>query len=203
MIDGKSVLAIIPAREGSKRIPLKNLTMFRGKPLIQWAIDHARGSAYIDEIAISSDSEAILKYADQKSDKYIWKCERPAFLASDTATSEALIAHALYEYPCLEFPDYFVLLQPTSPLRLPSDIDECISRAHKFSGRCISWDQYGRRNGAVFVCRSQLFLASLQLEPKTGADYFTMPQERSLDIDYEQDFAYSADLKNAPQQNAT
>ena len=192
MIDGKSVLAIIPAREGSRRVPLKNLTLFRGKPLIQHAIDHAKGSQYIDRIVISSDSPAILKYAQIP----ISGIPRPDYLASDRATSEALIAHALYA----EFnkPDYFVLLQPTSPLRTPADIDECISRAHRFSGRCISWDQYGKRNGAVFVCRSNLFLANLQLEDRqTGADYFTMPQERSLDIDYDQDFAYSGDLKNA------
>lgn len=191
MIDGKSVLAIIPAREGSKRIPLKNLTLFRGKPLIQWAIDHAQGSQFIDQICISSDSSAILKYAKDG----ITPIPRPEYLSSDRATSEALIAHALYS-GLFNTPDYFVLLQPTSPLRTPEDIDSCISRAHQFSGRCISWDQYGKRNGAVFACRSSLFLATLQLEDRTtGADYYSMPNERSLDIDYEQDFAYSADLK--------
>ena len=192
MISGKSVLAIIPAREGSKRIPLKNLTLYRGKPLIQWAIDHALGSQYIDEICISSDSEAILKYADQKSPKHLWRGERPAFLATDHATSEALVAFHLCGFWWTKnapFPDYFVLLQPTSPLRTTADIDTCIRRAHQGRGQCISYDPYGKRNGAVFVSSTPLFLSSLSLEDRRlGAERYEMPLERSLDIDYEEDF---------------
>ena len=155
MISGKSVLAIIPAREGSKRIPLKNLTIYRGKPLIQHAIDHALGSQLIDEIAISSDSSAILKYAIGN----IRAIKRPDYLASDHATSEALIAHTLYSLE--RIPDFFVLLQPTSPLRTPADIDTCITRAHTGRSQCISYDPFGKRNGAVFVSSSSTFLSSL------------------------------------------
>src|SRR3990167_6898379 len=91
-IQGKSVLAIIPAREGSRRVPLKNLTLYRGTPLIAHAINHAQGSKYIDTIVISSDSPAILSYARAP----IIALPRPPHLASDYATSEAVIVHALY-----------------------------------------------------------------------------------------------------------
>ena len=65
MIQGQSVLALIPARAGSKRVPDKNLRPYRGKPLLQWAIEGARGSKYIDMLVVSSDSPRILEMADQ------------------------------------------------------------------------------------------------------------------------------------------
>lgn len=179
-IEGKSVLAIIPAREGSKRIPLKNLTLYRGLPLIQHAINHAKESKYIDQIAISSDSEAILIYAKPP----IIPITRPPFLASDQASSEALIAHTLYHLPSI--PNYLVLLQPTSPLRTAQDIDICIERAHQHSGQCVSFNEYGNRNGAIYVSDSLLFLSTLTL--RHSKDFYIMPNSRSLDIDYTEDF---------------
>lgn len=184
MISGKSVLAIIPAREGSKRIPLKNLTLFRGKTLVEWAIHHAQNSRYIDQILISSDSENILTLAKPP----IIRLHRPEYLASDFATSEALIAHALYSLETL--PDFFVLLQPTSPLRASVDIDTCIERSAAPNSRlqCISFDPYGKRNGAVYASSSPLFLSILNLQnPLTGAELYEMPLDRSLDINYPQD----------------
>src|SRR3990167_4833675 len=127
MISGKTVLAIIPAREGSKRVPMKNLTLFRGKPLIQWAIEH--GSKYVDRTVVVSDSGAILLHAVFP----VARLSEPEFLATDSATSEAVIAYCLYQQK--ELPDYFVLLQPTSPLRTAEDIDTCIERAVKHTGR--------------------------------------------------------------------
>lgn len=196
MIDNKSVLAIIPAREGSKRVPMKNLTLFRGRPLIQWAIDHATESKYIDSILISSDSDAILEYGKQKSPKGLSWHRRPEYLASDHASSEAVIVDVLSI--CEPLPELFVLLQPTSPLRTAQDIDTCIERAHAHSGACISYNEYGKRNGAVYVCRSSSFLSTLRLDNHPwGADLYTMPNSRSLDIDYLQDFNFQDDLKNA------
>ena len=183
MILNNSVLAIVPAREGSRRVPLKNLTLFRGKPLIQWTIDQAKESKYIDRIIISSDSPAILNYAKPP----IIGITRPNYLASDYATSEAVIAHVLYRRIAL--PDFFILLQPTSPLRTATDIDTCIERAAIHSGQCISYNEYGKRNGAIYVSNTEQFLASLSLEDKRfGADCYQMPNDRSLDIDYPEDF---------------
>src|SRR3990167_10834688 len=86
-INNKTVLAIIPARIGSRRVPLKNLTIYKGRALIEWAIRHAQFSEYIDTICISSDSDEILAYAKPP----IIPIKRPNYLASDTASSEAVI----------------------------------------------------------------------------------------------------------------
>lgn len=178
-IQGKTVLAIIPAREGSRRCPLKNITLFRQKPLILWALEHAASSKFIDSTTVSSDSDAILNWAKPPTIKLL----RPAFLASDSATSEAVIAHALYSLPSL--PDIFVLLQPTSPLRLPADIDACISKTASTSQPCVSVTPDHIRNGAVYSWPTATFLSKLSLG---GAIHHIMPTERSLDIDMPEDF---------------
>ena len=187
-INNKTVLAIIPARQGSRRCPDKNITLYRGRTLIEWAVLHAQFSEYIDTICISSDSDEILAYAKPP----IIPIKRPNYLASDTASSEAVIVHAIYSCttlgePLLPFHDYLVLLQPTSPNRLPSDIDSCLELAENRHGRALSVNESGERNGAVYVARTTLFLSKLDLEAP-GA-YYSMPNSRSLDIDYREDFA--------------
>lgn len=122
MINGKRILAIIPARAGSKRLPNKNLLPLAGKPLIAWSIDAARQSRYVDDVVVSTDSEKLMEIAGQYGAEVPFR--RPDELASDTATSNAVILH------CLEFLieqgrryDLVILLQPTSPLRTAEDID--------------------------------------------------------------------------------
>src|SRR3990167_2322150 len=187
-INNKTVLAIIPARIGSRRVPLKNLTLYKGRALIEWAIRHAQFSEYIDTIAISSDSDEILYFAKPP----IIPIKRPAYLSSDTASSEAVIVHALYSCNQLgeliiPFHDSLVLRQPTPPSRLPSDIDSCLELAEARHGRALSVNESGARNGAVYVALATLFLSKLDLEAP-GAHY-SMPNSRSLDIDYSEDFA--------------
>ena len=186
MIQGKSVLAIIPAREGSRRVPLKNITLYKGLPLIQHAIDHALNSKYIDLTVISSDSQAILNYAKPP----VIGLLRPKYLASDHAKSEAVIVHALHHIPLPgeyspTLPDLFVLLQPTSPNRTPADIDRCLEIAIHSQGRCTSRNPQGLLNGAVYVSTSSTFLSSLDL---SSSQSYTMPDDRSLDIDTTEDF---------------
>jgi len=122
MIKGKSVLAIIPARGGSKGIPRKNIRMLAGKPLIAWTIDEAKKSKYIDRLILSSEDEEIIKVAKD------WGCEvpfiRPVELAQDDTPGIEPVLHALDTLK--EKYDYVVLLQPTSPLRSVDDIDSCI-----------------------------------------------------------------------------
>lgn len=177
-INGKTVLAIIPARSGSRRIPNKNLTLYRGLPLIQHAINHARASRYIDTVCISSDSDEILRHAKPP----VLGLIRPAYLSSSQATSEAVIAHALYS---LTHHDYLVLLQPTSPNRTAADIDSCLEMAEAHNGRALSVTASGSRNGAVYVAKTELFLETLSLD-STGV-VFIMPESRSLDIDHPED----------------
>jgi N-acylneuraminate cytidylyltransferase len=122
MIQGRSILAIIPARGGSKGVPRKNLREIAGKPLIAWAIEAGKKSQYIDRLILSSDDSEIISMARS------WSCEvpfvRPAELARDETPGIDPVLHALRALP--ERYDYIVLLQPTSPLRLAADIDGCV-----------------------------------------------------------------------------
>ena len=125
MINGKSVLAIIPARVGSKGLPGKNLKELCGKPLIAWSIDVGLRSKYIDLLIVSTDGLEIAKIAEKygASVPFI----RPPELATDEATSIEVIKHALHycEGAGLNF-DYTILLEPTSPLREVDDIDRAL-----------------------------------------------------------------------------
>ncbi len=121
MLNGKTFLAIIPARGGSKRLPRKNVLDLVGKPLIGWTIDAAKNSKYIDRIVVSSDDAEILQIAH---DLKVEKIKRPNELASDTSTTFAVIEHVIQQCVC-KF-DFIVLLQPTSPLRNARHIDEAI-----------------------------------------------------------------------------
>ena len=121
MLNGKSFLAIVPARGGSKRLPRKNVLDLAGKPLITWTLEAARNSKYIDKIVVSSDDTEILQIAD---DLRVGIIKRPNELAGDTATTVSVIEHVLQQH-FGKF-DFIVLLQPTSPLRNAHHIDEAI-----------------------------------------------------------------------------
>lgn len=211
MIKGKSVLAIIPARGGSKGVPRKNIRPLAGKPLIAWTIAAAQKSAYIDRLIMSSEDEEIIGVAKT------WGCEapfvRPAELARDETLGIEPVLHALDTLPGY---DYVVLLQPTSPLRETADIDGCIARCaegdapacvsvsppvqhpywtYRIDGEgCLSplFDNIPDRrqdlpavyalNGAVYVARTADLRQTRDfLMP--GAVAFVMPDARALDID--------------------
>ncbi|MEE9409079.1 MAG: acylneuraminate cytidylyltransferase family protein [Polaribacter sp.] len=118
------VLAIIPARGGSKGIPRKNVVNFLGKPLIQWSIEAALKSKVITDIAVSSDDDDILQEA-KKNDSII-AIKRPLELAQDSSRTEPVLAHVLETLKPENY-DYLILLQPTSPLRTFEDIDLAFS----------------------------------------------------------------------------
>src|SRR4051812_34752800 len=121
MIDGKSVLGLIAARGGSKGVPGKNIFVVNGRPLIQWSIDAARASRYIDRLILSSDDSAIMEVASNAGCEVPFR--RDAALASDDANAIDVVADALMRLPGY---DMVVLLQPTSPLRIAADIDGAI-----------------------------------------------------------------------------
>lgn len=128
MINGKSVLAIIPARSGSKGLPGKNIKELCGKPLIAWTIEHAKSCSHIDRIVVSTDDNEIVEIAK----KYCAEVPfiRPAELANDTSSTIDVIFHAinwLKEHEDYR-PEYILLLQPTSPLRIAEDIEGAVQR---------------------------------------------------------------------------
>lgn len=130
MIDGKAVLAIVPARGGSKGLPGKNIINLMGKPMLGWPIEAARNSQYIDKIIVSTDDQKIADVAAEQGAEVPFI--RPADLATDDATTISVIEHAL-EYLKTrgdEF-DYVVLLEPTSPLTETSDINFALEKLLK------------------------------------------------------------------------
>ena len=123
MINNKRLLALIPARSGSKRLPHKNSLNLGGKPLIAWSIDAGLQSKYVDRVVVSTESNAIAAIAKHYGADIPFI--RPEILASDTATTIDVVRHAI---SMLEkendFYDYILLLQPTSPLRKSTHIDK-------------------------------------------------------------------------------
>lgn len=124
-VSGRTI-AIIPARGGSKGVPRKNLRLLAGKPLIVHSIEQAVAASRVDDVLVSTDDEEIGTLAGRHGAQVIW---RPAELASDTASSEVALEHAIAEFGS-KIPQEIqsvVFLQCTSPLRLPSDIDEAVA----------------------------------------------------------------------------
>ena len=113
-------IAIITARSGSKGLPNKNVLFANGKPLMAYSIEAALESGEFEKVIVSTDSQ---EYIDLLSHYPIEFVKRSAELASDKASSFVVIEDVLNKYQHLDF-DYFVLLQPTSPLRTAQHIQE-------------------------------------------------------------------------------
>lgn len=220
MINDKKVLAIIPARGGSKGVPRKNIRYLAGKPLIAWTIEAAKKSKYIDRLILTSEDQEIIDMARK------YECEapfiRPQELALDETPGIEPILHALDNI--LEF-DYVVLLQPTSPLRIAEDIDTCIDMLIETkSPACVSvtevdaspyWmysidenrlmhqlikqEQCSVRRQDLpkaFSLNGAVYVADVKwlLKSKTflteETSAYIMPKNRSHDIDTEEDFVW-------------
>ncbi|QUL54544.1 acylneuraminate cytidylyltransferase family protein [Paenibacillus tritici] len=218
MIDNKKVLAIIPARGGSKGIPRKNIKQLAGKPLIAWTIEEAKKSRYIDRLILSSEDPEIIEIARA------YGCEapfvRPKELSEDTTPGIAPVLHAINQLP--DF-DYVVLLQPTSPLRLIDDIDGCIENMWNVGApACVSvtkpdkspyWMYTLQENNMmkkliersesitrrqelpdVYALNGAVYVAEVDWLLASGSFLeqetvaFEMAKSRSYDIDTEEDF---------------
>jgi len=146
MYRNKTILAIIPARGGSRRIPGKNIKLLSGKPLIAYSINAALKSKYIDRVIVSTDSKEIARVAQK------YKAEvpflRPKKLSGDKATTVSALRHAVRFLEEQENykADIIVLLQPTTPLILPEDIDETVKKLVKTnSNSCVSLCEISER----------------------------------------------------------
>lgn len=152
MIQGKTVLGIIPARGGSKGLPGKNLRLLGGKPLIVWSIEAGTKSRYIDELVISTDSEEIAAVAKRTGATVPFI--RPNELATDDASSVDVVLHALDWYAASGRAfDLVALIEPTSPLRTSKDIDDALEVLLQSSGDSI-----------VSICRTENTHPSFMVE---------------------------------------
>ncbi|ATP39080.1 cytidyltransferase [Solibacillus sp. R5-41] len=124
MINQKKVLALIPARGGSKSIPKKNIVELYGKPLISWTIEAAINTPEIDKVIVSTDSIEIAQVALEYGAEIQM---RPAELAEDSSLVIDTIHYVLKELEKKgEWYDFVTLLEPTAPLRTSEDISSCI-----------------------------------------------------------------------------
>jgi|SRR3989344_3282984 len=125
---GKKILAIIPARGGSKGIPRKNIQLLGGRPMIYYMITAALGSRYVTHAAFSSEDAEILRIAKKIGGPDLILVKRPKLLAADKTPTLPVLQHALKklerELNCCF--DYLVLLQPNAPLHVAEDIDNAI-----------------------------------------------------------------------------
>jgi CMP-N,N'-diacetyllegionaminic acid synthase len=124
MLNGQRVIAVVPARGGSKSIPGKNIKPLLGKPLLAWSIDVAREVSEIDRIIVSTDDSQIASVGESFGAEVY---PRPAHLATD----EALVIDALKDLLGRlelegEKPEWVVLLEATCPLRTPEDVRGCL-----------------------------------------------------------------------------
>lgn len=125
------ILALIPARAGSKRIPNKNITMLCGKPLLRWTVEFCVSFGLFDEVVISSDSDKILRMAEH------WGAvplERPAELCTSSAGDFGVIKHAIKK-----FKDYDTIayMRPTTPFRDKVIVEKAIKTFSEDSLRSI------------------------------------------------------------------
>lgn len=128
MYKGKKILAVVPAREGSKGIFEKNIVLINGRPLIDYTISEALNSQYIDRLIVSTDSEKIASIAKECGAEVPFL--RPIKLAQDhSKTIDVLVDLIIQLSKVGKFFDYIVLLQPTQPLRKTFHIDEAIKIA--------------------------------------------------------------------------
>ena len=216
MIDGKTILAIIPARGGSKRLPKKNIKILGGKPLISWTIEAARNSKFIDRIIVSTDSNEIAEISQK------WGAEvpfiRPSSLATDDASSEDVILHAInwMEYEKNTVFDYFILLQPTSPFRTHNHIDDAIKKITKncYGDALVSvYKGLGKKqnnlkeltgkqkhssfvvNGAVYICKINIFKTDYSFY-RRNCLIMNMSKKCSIDIDSKRDWKNAENFFN-------
>jgi CMP-N,N'-diacetyllegionaminic acid synthase len=127
MMNGKTILAVIPARGGSKRIPRKNIIDVNGKPLLAYTIELAKKVTELDAVVVSSEDNEILSIAKQYGAEIL---KRPPELAQDETQDEPVLLHTLesLEKEGRAF-DYIVMLQCTLPLRTADTVRKVIQTA--------------------------------------------------------------------------
>lgn len=149
------VLAIIPARGGSKSIPRKNIVELAGKPLIAYTIEKALNSKSLDRVIVSTDDDEIANISRKYGAEVIM---RPKQLATDEASTESVLQHAVKWLLDNEGykPDIVVLLEATAPLRKKRIIDEVVNEmiltgADSVLTACKDYHYFWEKRGGKFI----------------------------------------------------
>jgi CMP-N-acetylneuraminic acid synthetase len=131
----REVLALVPARGGSKGVSRKNLRLIKGKPLIEYSIQAAMGSKVVDQVYVSSDDDEILSVGSSLDAKCF---KRSDVASSDISTAASVVFDFIYQLPLslVKKDPIIIYLQPTSPLRNSSHIDEAFSKMEAGNAFC-------------------------------------------------------------------
>lgn len=205
------VLGLVPARAGSQGLPGKNTRDLAGRPMVAWTLEACREATVLDQVIVSTDDEAVTEVATRMG--YPPPFRRPSALSGPEASVIDAIEHVLATLG--GHWDYVVLLQPTSPLRLGSDIDGAVRLCHQAGAPAVIGVSpvlkpqtfYGRLaddgvfrpnapepdepvviNGAVYVGRPDLLLSRRSFQG-LGTLGWLMAPERGWDVDTAFDFA--------------
>lgn len=165
----KKIIAIIPARSGSKGLPRKNIKLLAGKPLIAYSIEVALNSKYIDKTIVSTDDEEIASVSKKCGAEVI---KRPKILSTDRAKTIDAVFHVLDALKRKDYnPSIIVLLQPTSPLRTVNDTDKTIKLFLK--NKCSSVISVSESEHPLYwFCK----IKGKYLKPFWGWKYFNQRQ---------------------------
>ena len=165
------VLCVIPVRGGSKGIPGKNLRLIGGKPLVVWTIEQALACHPPVHVIVSTDDAEIAAVATAAGAHVPFL--RPAALATDAAATEPVVEHALAWWRTQhEDPDAVMLLQATSPIRLPGTLDRALAQ---FAG-----NQF---DSLVGVVPQSLFVWTAGPPPTPGYDVDRRPRRQDIPAD--------------------
>lgn len=197
------ILAVIPARAGSKGIPNKNIRIIGGHPLIYYSINNALTSEMITDVVISTDSEHVRIIGEQMGAKIKWRDER---LCGDAVTLDAVVADAIPDGDW----DYIVTMQPTSPTLKVKTLDQAIQYTihndldtliSAFNNPHLSWGEkdgkkvpnYEKRlnrqflppcymeTGAFVISKASIVTSNSRIGPKV--DVYELPEEEAQDVD--------------------
>lgn len=192
------ILAITPARGGSKGIPRKNIKEIAGKPLIAWTIESAKKSNLLDRYVVSTEDAEIASVAKKYGADVLY---RPSELATDEVSTLRVLQHAVENIPC----DIVVLLQATSPIRHEGLIDECIKEFQAneddslATGFICKYVEYGKSelrrqdikgffydDGNLYIMKADLIKKGDRYGKKTGRKIIS--KWENIDIDDTFDF---------------
>lgn len=217
-----SVVAIIPARGGSKGVPRKNVKLLAGKPLIAYIILSAFESSSVDRVIVSTDDEEIAAVAKKYGAEVIM---RPAELAGDEVPTLPVLQQVLMELKSRgeDTPEYTLLVYPTSPLLHANRIKEAVDLVKEHNADSVIsgtydkghyWQEVGnggwtrvyptelknrqlskplfKENGAIYLTRSAILLSGDIVAKETGI--LVMEPDENVDIDTLADFAQAEEL---------
>lgn len=209
------IIAVIPARAGSKGIPNKNIRLLNGKPLIYYSIKNAIDSKFIDEVIVSTDSKEVEIIAKQMGANVKW---RDASLAGDEVTLDSVIYDAIKDIKC----DYVITMQPTSPTLKVDTLDNAIEYAVNkkldtvisvINNPHLAWkvDIHGNKipdykerlnrqylppyfleTGAFVISRKDIVTDKTRIGK--NIDVYEISQQEAIDIDIFADLKYCEDI---------